>query len=213
MSALRPVVAAFDVDGTLTRRDCVRPFLQRVGGVRSIAAAVGRRPITAVRALARRDRDLLKDVIVGGVLRGRRVSDVEAEGRSFASYVHTTLLRDDTIARLRWHQRQGHRTVMVSASLRPYLEPLAASLGMDAAICTDVLRIGDTYGAHLDGGNCRAAQKASRLAAWLEANGLADAEIWAYGDSRGDAEMLAMAHHGELVRGSTLRAVPPETTP
>jgi phosphatidylglycerophosphatase C len=213
VSGGRPVVAAFDVDGTITRRDCVRPFLQRVGGVRSIVLAVGRRPLASGRALVRRDRDALKDVIVGGVLRGRRVSDVEAEGRSFASYVRTTLLRDDVVARLRWHQQQGHRTVMVSASLRPYLEPLAASLGMDAAICTDVLRIGDTYGAHLDGGNCRAAQKAVRLTAWLRANGLADAEVWAYGDSRGDAEMLAMAHRGELVRGSTVRAVPPETTP
>ena len=32
LGASRPVVAAFDVDGTLTVRDCVRPFLERLGG-------------------------------------------------------------------------------------------------------------------------------------------------------------------------------------
>jgi phosphoserine phosphatase len=34
------VVAAFDVDHTLTRRDCLRPFLELLGGRRGIAAAL-----------------------------------------------------------------------------------------------------------------------------------------------------------------------------
>jgi phosphatidylglycerophosphatase C len=166
-----------------------------------------------VEGAARRDRDAIKDVVVGGVFRGRRVADVEAEGRSFASYVHARFLRPDTLDRLRWHQKMGHRTVMVSASLRPYLEPLATLLGMDRAICTDVERdAGDVlrYGDHLDGGNCRAEQKAVRLRAWLDAEGIPDADIWAYGDSRGDREMLAMAHHPVWVAGTTVQAVPAE---
>ncbi len=207
------VVAAFDVDGTLTVRDCVRPFLERVGGKRGLAAALARRPVATLRGAARRDRDLIKDVVVGGVFRGRPVVDVEAEGRSFASYVQTRLLRPDVMDRLRWHQRMGHRTVMVSASLRPYLEPLASALGMDRAICTDVERDPSDparYGDRLDGGNCRAEQKALRLRAWLAAEGIADAEIWAYGDSRGDRELLAMAHRPVWVAGTTVQAVPPE---
>ena len=36
----RPVVAAFDVDGTLTTRDCVVPFLYRAGGLRAGLALV-----------------------------------------------------------------------------------------------------------------------------------------------------------------------------
>ena len=212
MTGVRVVVAAFDVDGTITERDCVRPFLERVAGRRGVLSAVARRPVATVSSLLRRDRDALKDVVVGGVFRGRRVADVEAEGRSFASYVQTRRLRADVIARLRWHQKMGHRTVMVSASLRPYLDPLAAALGMERAICTDVVRVGDRYGEHLDGGNCRAAQKAARLSTWLAAEGIVDAEIWAYGDSRGDQELLAMAHHPVWVQGTTVQAVPAETT-
>jgi phosphatidylglycerophosphatase C len=207
------VVAAFDVDGTITVRDCVRPFLERLGGKRSLAVALARRPIATLQGAARRDRDAIKDVVVGGVFRGRTVAEVEAEGRSFASYVQTRFLRQDVIERLRWHQTMGHRTVMVSASLRPYLEPLAAALGMERAICTDVLRDAaddGRYGSHLDGGNCRAEQKALRLRAWLAAEGIDDAEIWAYGDSRGDREMLAMAHHPVWVAGTTVQPVPAE---
>jgi len=212
MSGARTVVAAFDVDGTITERDCVRPFLERVGGRRGLLLAVLRRPLATVSSLARRDRDALKDVIVGGVFRGRRIDEIEAEGRSFASYVQIRRLRHDVVARLRWHQQMGHRTVMVSASLRPYLDPLATALGMDGAICTDVVRVGDRYGDHLDGGNCRAAEKAARLAAWLAAEGIGDAEIWAYGDSRGDREMLEMAHRPMWVQGTTVQRVPAETT-
>ena len=142
------VVAAFDVDGTLTVRDCVRPFLERLAGRRGLVFAAARRPITTVTAAARRDRDELKDVIVGGVFGGRRVADVEAEGRSFASLVNTRFLRPDMMERVRWHQRMGHRTVMVSASLRPYLVPLASALGMASPLCTDVEHDGERR--HLD---------------------------------------------------------------
>ena len=58
----RPVVAAFDVDGTLTTRDCVTPFLYRTVGLRAALALV-RQPVRVSRALARRDRDSIKAVV------------------------------------------------------------------------------------------------------------------------------------------------------
>ena len=36
----RRVVAAFDVDGTVTTRDCVVPFLRRVGGDRGVVVGL-----------------------------------------------------------------------------------------------------------------------------------------------------------------------------
>ena len=42
------------------------------------------------------------------------------------------------------------------------------------------------------GGNCRGAEKARRLRAYLHSD---DVELWAYGDSAGDTELLAMADH------------------
>ena len=206
------VVAAFDVDGTLTRADCVRPFLERLAGRRALASVLLRRFAPMVKALARRDRDDLKEIVVGGVFRGRFVSEVAAVGGAFAAHVEAKMLRPDTLARLRWHQSSGHSVVLVSASLRPYLDPLAASLGLEGVLCADVERDGDRYLDTLVGGNCRGPEKARRLAAWLAANDLTDADIWAYGDSSGDRELLAMAHHPVWVGGTTLTPVPDETT-
>lgn len=206
------VVAAFDVDGTLTTRDCVRPFLIRLGGWRGIVAALARQPVRSVCAAVRRDRDEVKEIVVGGVLRGREVADVERAGIEHAHRVHDRWLRPDMMQRLRWHQRNGHLTVLVSASLGAYLRPLGAMLGVDAVLCTEVVHAGDRLSATLDGGNCRAGEKSRRLSTWIADHRLAGAEVWAYGDSAGDAEMLAMADRPLLVSGIIVRAVPEDAT-
>jgi len=204
----RVVIAAFDVDGTLTTRDCVRPFLQRVAGRRRLVTSMMRRPLATAAAAIRRDRDRFKEIIVGGSLRGRLVADVESMGEQFAQYVLVNWLRPDTLRRLRWHQRSGHRIVLVSASLAAYLRPMAVRLGVDDVLCTDSTRKGDRYGDRLVGRNCRAAEKRRRFDEWLDEHGWVDAEVWAYGDSSGDRELLERADHAVWVNGATISETP-----
>ena len=202
------VVAAFDVDGTLTVRDCVRPFLLRVAGWPGVSRAILGRPLAALSAAARCDRDRLKELIVGGVLRGRSVAQVEAMGETFAAQVHDLWLRSDMIARLRWHQRAGHRTVLVSASLGPYLHPLGRRLGVDDVLCVEPKSVDDEFTDQLVDGNCRAAEKVRRLDAWLRDRRLEQATVWAYGDSAGDRELLNRADNSILVTHRLVQAVP-----
>lgn len=201
-------VAAFDVDGTLTVRDCVGPFLLRVGGWGGLTRAVLHKPAAALGAAGRRDRDRLKELLVGGVLRGRKVAQVEALGEEFAQHVEADWLRADTLERLRWHQRAGHRIVLVSASLGPYLRPLGRRLGVDDVLCAEPLRSGDEFADGLDGANCRAQEKVRRLDQWLAERSWQDATVWAYGNSAGDRELLARADHPLLVTRTLVSAIP-----
>jgi phosphatidylglycerophosphatase C len=204
-------IAAFDVDGTLTTRDCVVPFLRRLAGGRGLAAAIARRPVAVGRGLARRDRDELKEAVVGAVYRGRTVAEVAAIGGRFARDVEETMLRSDVLARLRWHQEQGHRTVLVSASLRAYLDPLASSLGVDDVLCTDVVVQDGRYTERLAGGNCRGAEKAVRLRRWIDAECLGGGHLFAYGDSPGDRPLLELADTPVWVGDAAVPAVPRAT--
>jgi phosphatidylglycerophosphatase C len=201
-------VAAFDVDGTLTVRDCVRPFLMEVGGRRRIVWSLVRRPWRSAWAVVRRDRDRLKEIVVGGVLRRRRIDEVERIGARFAERVHAAWLRSDTLARLRWHQRNGHTTVLVSASLGAYLRPLGRSLGVDGVLCTEPAVEGELVADRLQGRNCRADEKRLRLETWMRERQLGGAELWAYGDSAGDRAMLAAADHPVWVRDLRLSEQP-----
>lgn len=206
VSASRRTVAAFDLDGTLTTRDCVTPFLQRVAG-RALACRVARHPIAVAVALARGDRDDLKELATRA-LAGMRAADIAVAGEAFAHDVHRAWLREDTLARLDRHRALGHVTVIVSASYAVYVEPLSRLLGVDGALAT--LLEEDPEGiltGELSGPNCRGPEKERRLRAWLGERGLHDAVVWAYGDSAGDRELLALADHPVLVHG---RRIGPE---
>ena len=200
-----PAVAVFDVDGTLTTGDCVLPFLRRVAGPR-LAFALLRHPPALVAGLVRRDRDRLK-ALACAALAGASVAEVDRHGAEFAQDVVSSRLREDTTARLERHRALGHTVVLASASLDAYLEPLGALLGADGIVCTRLERDADgLLTGRLDGANCRGPEKARRVRALLEARGLGEAELWAYGDSADDDALLADADHPLRVDG--VRVVP-----
>ncbi len=204
-AAPESIVAAFDVDGTLTERDCVVPFLRSLVGTPRLVWAILRRAHVAVPALARRDRDTLKELAVGAC-RGLPEHEVAAAGRRFAESSARSWLRADTVGRLRWHVEQGHRVVLVSASLRPYLEPLGEHLGVDHVLCTTFEADADgRLTGRLLGANCRGEEKAIRVRSWLAGDTV---ELWAYGDSAGDRELLALADRPHLVKGVVVPVVP-----
>ena len=203
------VVAAFDVDGTLTTRDCVVPFLELVAGRARLGAGILRHPLASSMALVRRDRDRFKALAVRSALEGRDAGAVAAVGETFAAKVFAEWMRADTCARLSWHRQQGHRVVLVSASLGSYLHALGARLGVDGVVCTEAAVGGDgRFTGELIGANCRGAEKVRRLRAWLATENLGEAEVWAYGDSAGDRELLSSAHHHLFVKDREVSAVP-----
>lgn len=199
------VVAAFDVDETLTIRDCVVPFMRRVGGIRSMMSAA----VRATPLIVRRDRDAIKALFVAAVFADASVSDVDALGIAFADKIAGNWMRRDVADRMRWHQEQGHVVVLVSASLAPYLMPLGDLLEVDAVLCTELQSVGSSYNGRIEGFNCRGAEKADRLRAWCIESGIDVSNVeYAYGDSRGDVELLAMATNSIWVNKTTLTVVP-----
>lgn len=192
-----PTVAAFDVDGTITTRDCVVPFMRRIAGARLIVPRLGFRPDRLLPVLVGRDRDKLKALAAAAAFRGRRYDDLCAAGTTFAEMVHERWLRGDTLETLQHHREQGDRTVLVSASFEVYLRPLASLLGVDDVLATRLdVSDGIATGA-LDGPNCRGPEKVTRLHEWL--GDRSAVRVVAYGDSAGDREMLADADEAHWV--------------
>lgn len=191
----KPVVAAFDFDGTLTRRDTLFPFLLFVVGwptfVWKFLQSIG---LLIAYALKLIRNDIAKERLLVRFLAGMEVAELERKGREFAEQKLPLLLRTEAMWRLHWHLENGHRCVVVSASLDYYLKPWAEMMGFSDALCTCLqgLPDGRTNG-KLNGNNCFGPEKMRRLEALLgERSGYT---LYAYGDSRGDKELLSAADH------------------
>ncbi len=201
MTDARRSVAAFDFDGTLSYKDSLGPFLQQLCGRAALYRAMATRaPVLAGIAVGIGDRDAEKERLVGRLLAGRDADEVRAAGAAYATDLHRGegRLRPAMLERVRWHREHDHEIVIVSASLDVYLEPLAPLLGVDHVICTTLgVGAGERLDGTLVGGNVRGPEKLRRFRAWT---GDDDVELWAYGDSAGDRELLAAADHPHRIR-------------
>jgi phosphatidylglycerophosphatase C len=196
MAAAPPrVVAAFDFDGTLSRRDSLMPFLRRLCGRPAVVRVVlWRLPLILAAGAGWISRGRAKEAVLRGLIAGRRLEEVVPVAEGFARHLLDSGMWRPALERLEWHRRRGDAVVIVSASPALYLAPLGRVLGVDAVLATglEVDASGRLTG-RLSGGNVRGPAKVARLDAWL---GGRPAELWAYGNSGGDRQLLARADHG-----------------
>lgn len=211
----RPV-AVFDLDGTLTRYDTSFPFLRKVAGERRTRAGLAVAAAWAVPDVlvaAAGEAGLGGAVRLGGVrgrwegrfhrrvarwtLRGRPQEVVEEVGVAFARAVVKGGLRADALDRIQGHMDQDHHLVMASASLDAYVEPLATLLGFHGCVATRVAYRDGVATGGFEGEVCWGLEKLRRVQAFL---GPGTEILHAYGDSPGDAPLLAAARSGTWVR-------------
>lgn len=200
------VVAAFDFDGTLTRRDTLLPFLlQGLGGPRFAWVMAQCSPWLLGFALRLLPNHVAKRRLLHLAFAGRSVMEVDGWTTRWLATL-SSQLRPDALAQLTRHQRAGHRCVMVSASPDVYLQRAARQLGFDALICTEMALDDGVLTGCLRTPNCHGEEKVVRLAQWLADQELPRDRITlhAYGDSSGDQPMLRWADHAWL-RGKPWR--------
>lgn len=190
-------IAAFDFDGTLTQRDTLLPFLVRFCGAQRVARAVAKVAPTGARARLGRleselhHRDAVKERLLAELLGGRPATWLTEAGAEYARTL-SARLRAPLVAQVSWHRNAGHELVIVSASLGAYLRPFAEAQGFHHVIAVELEEApGGLLTGSLDGPNVRGPEKAVRLRRWLD--GDEPDLLWAYGNSSGDAELLAMA--------------------
>jgi len=195
MQANQPVVAAFDFDGTLTRRDTLLPFLLYMFGATTVMRhTFVLSPTLIGYALGWIRNDVAKERVFARCLAGIKLDTLQQQGERFAMEVLPGLLRKEAMTRLDWHKKQGHRCIVISASLNLYVRPWAIKVGFDDVIASHLEALADgSITGNLSGGNCFGAEKVIRLEALLGPSN--EYVLYAYGDSRGDRELLSVADY------------------
>lgn len=197
-------IAVFDFDGTITKRDTLARFLIRFAGItRSFTSALHHAPGMLSAAAGVGDRDAAKEKYLISLIGGRPESELISAGIEYAKVVLSEeRFNAAVIERLSWHRGEGHEIVVISASLDVYIQGIAAALGATRAFGTEIEVESGVLTGRLRGGNVRAANKVQRLDQWLDGEAT---EIWAYGDSSGDDELLARADHPYRVKNGEIK--------
>ena len=180
-------VAVFDFDGTITKRDTFIPFLLSYGPGKIIRSAFK----TAWHRKKGNFRNIVKANALKEIFAGYPNQRFLNDGLAYADSLHSKF-RKSTLDHIANHKAQGHILVMVTASLASYTRPIGSLLGFDHVIGVELEAEAEFLTGKIKGNNVRGSEKARLLKEWL---GEEPAEIWGYGNSRGDREMLAMADH------------------
>lgn len=189
--ATKHIVAAFDFDGTITTRDTLVSFLEYFEGKVACWGKLAMLTPTflgfGVGLVSRQD---VKEALITRFFRGHPLDTVRAHGDTFArSEALAGLVRAEALERIAWHRQQHHRLVLVSAGIGPYIAPWGHLHGFDDVICShlEVTSEQRITGRLLER-NCWGTEKVRRLAELLGPRD--DYTLYAYGNSRGDRELL-----------------------
>ena len=186
-----PALALFDFDGTITRLETMPDFVRRsVGGPRRVIGGVLLAPLVLGYRLGWVSGVFIRRALVWVAYSGRQAADVEAAGRDFARDYLPNVLREEAMARIAWHRAQGHEVVVVSGGLDAYLAPWCEAQGL-ALVCSRLARRGGLLTGRYAGRQCVLAEKARLVRERYRLDAYAD--IYAYGDTPEDRDLLALA--------------------
>ena len=179
---------AFDFDGTLTTRDTLLVFIRYACGTKAFLLGFLRySPLLVLMKLGLYPNWKAKQKIFSYFFRDMSLADFNALCQRFAAD-NRQLLRPQGLQAIADAQAEGADVVIVSASIDNWVQPF----------CPQVTVLGtqiEVIDGHLTGrfltNNCYGQEKVNRLLSLYPDR--SSYHLIAYGDSRGDKELLAFA--------------------
>lgn len=193
-------IYVFDFDGTLTTRDTLLAFIRFARGTAWLLGCLALLlPRLVLMKLGLVDNGRTKERLFAMCFKGMATADFDGLCRRFADTVGRSIRRQETWGVMEGAVAEGTHVYVVSASVDNWVAPF-----FPEAVTVVGTRIESSDG-KLTGRfltpNCYGAEKVRRLKATVPSldNVRTHYYIIAYGDSRGDKEMLAYADESHYV--------------
>ncbi|RZL02008.1 MAG: HAD-IB family hydrolase [Rubrivivax sp.] len=185
-------VAVFDFDGTVSDRHTFWRYLRFIATPPIFWLSVLTLLPYVVGVLVGRVQLMTaREAFIRRFLGGLTVAEEADYARRFIQGPLKAWIRPAALRRLAWHRSQGHLTLLVSNAPENYLISWGLAAGFDVVCGTRLAVSGGRLTGGLQGTNCVNEEKVRRLKAVV--SDLDHCFIYAYGDSDGDHELLAIA--------------------
>jgi len=185
------ILSLFDFDGTITTDDSLIKFIRFVvGDAKFIWGMTLLSPMLTVYKLKLIPNYKAKQYMLSYFFKGMSEEKFMQVANEYSLNHIDTILRPKAMEKIAWHKEQGHKIVIVSASIECWLKPWCDKNNLDLIATKLEIKDGIVTGKFLTK-NCYGIEKAHRV---QEQYNLSDYDhIYAYGDSHGDRELLELA--------------------
>lgn len=184
-------IAFFDFDGTITTDDSLLKFIRFVvGNFKFMQGLAALSPVLILYKLKVIPNYKAKQMMLSYFFKGMSEKSFSEVAKKYSLEHIDSIVREDAMKQIQWHRANGHRVVVVSASLECWLYPWCEKNGLEL-IGTRLEILDGIITGRLLTKNCYGIEKVNRIRARYN---LEEYEyIYAYGDSSGDREMLELA--------------------
>ena len=187
-------VFAFDFDGTLTTRDTLLAFIRYACGTPLfLLGFLLHTPLLVLMKLRLYSNGKAKQRLFTWFFRGMPLETFDALCQSFAR-THRHLLRPETVRLLQQALSEGAEVLVVSASIDNWVQPFFPTV---TVLGTQIEVIDGRLTGRFLTPNCYGQEKVRRILALHPERSAY--RLTAYGDSRGDCELLAFADEAHRV--------------
>jgi len=184
-------LALFDFDGTITTKDSLTDFIQFSVGKKSYyKGLLILSPLLFTYSLKLIPNNIAKEKLIAHFFKGWDVTKFEEIAAKYSLEKIDAITRPKAINKILWHKKQGHKIVIVSASIDLWLKPWCEKHNIDL-IATSLEFKNSQFTGKFASKNCHGIEKVNRI---HEVYRLSDFDtVYAYGDSSGDKQMLSIA--------------------
>ena len=184
----------FDFDGTLTTRDTLLEFIRFACGKWAFVwGFLLHSPLLVLMKMHLYHNGKAKERLFSYYFKGWTEERFNQTCQAFADS-HRYLLRSPMVDVLREAQQEGARVLIVTASIDRWVQPFFP----DVEVIGTKIEVVQQLTGHFSTPNCYGAEKVNRISQVIDSR--AAYHVTAYGDSRGDHELLQWADEGIIVK-------------
>lgn len=185
-------LAVFDFDGTITNRDSINDFLLwKYGPIRYFLSYLLMSPLIFLYFLRIVKNSTIKKAQIFFFLRGRTLDEFVNDCDNYAQKRLHKIVKQEAISAIQSHHEEGHIMIIISSSFPYWIKAWAKKHSFSHIIGTKLNPVNGDINISALGKNCYGKQKVKRLKE-LYPN-LSNFNIYVYGDSKGDKELLDLA--------------------
>lgn len=188
----KPHIAFFDFDGTITSRDSMIEFVKFAHGeVKFYQGIIFLSPILLALKLNLINNQKAKEKFIYHFFKHLNKQEIDSLSTRFLASLDKIILAN-ALEKIKWHKQNNHEVVIVSASIESYLIKWCQKHQLHL-ISTKLEFKNQILTGKFANNNCYGIEKVNRIKEEYDLDEFKN--IYVYGNSKGDREMLNLGTH------------------